>query len=171
MSELPTDSVAENAVGMSRAERAIARFFLLVAGASLVAMSILTVADVAGRSFGSPLPGATELTEILMVAVIFCAMPVVTRRGDHIVIDILDFIVPPTIRFVEDIVVNLAGAVAMAVVSWRVWLLAERAAKGGDFTPYMQIPMAPIIQFISAFCVCISVAFALNLVYAFTRRK
>ncbi len=171
MSDLPGDLEVEKRVGMGGLERAIARFFLLSAGLSLVLMSLLTVVDVIGRSFHSPLPAATELTEFLMVIVIFCALPVVTRRGDHIVIDILDFIVPPSIRRFEDVVINLLGAVALAAAAWRVWALAVRAAAGGDFTPYLQIPMAPIIHFVSILCVCIALAFLTNAVRAILGRK
>ncbi|MGE3907481.1 MAG: TRAP transporter small permease [Reyranellaceae bacterium] len=171
MSELPNDLEAEQRAGMTGWERAIARFFLVSAGVALVLMSLLTVADVIGRSFNSPLPAATELTEFLMVIVIFCALPVVTRRGDHIVIDILDFIVPPSVRRFEDVVINLLGAMALAAAAWRVWTLALRAASGGDFTPYLQIPMAPIIHFVSILCVFVAVAFLINSVRAILGRK
>lgn len=166
MSDLPSDLEAEKRAGMSGLERAIARFFLFSAGVALILMSLLTVADVVGRSFNSPLPAATELTEFLMVIVIFCALPVVTRRGDHIVIDILDFIVPPALRRIEDVIINLLGAVALAAAAWRVWALALRAADGGDFTPYLNIPMAPIIHFVSFLCICVAAAFLTNSVRA-----
>lgn len=171
MSELPNDTEAEAAAGMGRIERVLSRAVLLAAGLALVLMSILTAVDVVGRSLNMPLAAATELTEILMVIVVFCAMPVVTRRDNHIVIDILDFIVPPTIRRIEAIVINLVGAVALGAVTWRVWLLADRARESGDFTAYLQLPMAPIIAFIAILSACVSAAFLTNFIYAVIGRK
>ena len=170
MSELPNDAEAEAAAGMGSIERALSRAMLLLAGLALVLMSVLTAVDVIGRSLRMPLAAATELTEILMVVVVFCAMPVVTRRENHIVIDILDFIVPSVIRRIEAIVINLAGTVAMIAVTWRVWTLAEQSAEAGDFTAYLQLPMAPIITFVAVLTACVAAAFLANLVNAVTRQ-
>lgn len=170
MSELPTDAEAEASAGMSGVERVVSRVLLLLAGLSLVLMSLLTAADVIGRSFKSPVPAATELTEIMMVIVVFCAMPVITRRENHIVIDILDFIVPATMRRIEAIVVNLVGAVAMLAVAWRVWLLSERAAQSGDFTAYLQLPLFPVFAFIALLSCCVAAAFLVNFIHAIGRK-
>ena len=63
---------------------------LLAAGA-LFAIMALTFFDVGGRKILSDsIPGSLELTELLMVVVIFAALPLVSLRGEHIVFDSLD---------------------------------------------------------------------------------
>ncbi|QQS11118.1 MAG: TRAP transporter small permease [Rhodospirillales bacterium] len=162
MSELPTDAEVERRVGMTRVERVVSRASLTVAGASLVLMSLLTVADVVGRAFGRPVAAATELTEILMVVTIFCALPVVTRRHEHISIEILDAVMPGTARRLAAIGAGILGAVCLVAAAWRVWELAKRAQKGGDFTAYLQIPLAPIIAFIALLCLVLAGAFLMT---------
>ena len=52
----------------------------LLAGSALFAIMALTFFDVLGRKFASnSIPGSLELTELLMVVVIFAALPLVSR--------------------------------------------------------------------------------------------
>lgn len=162
MSELPTDAEVEQRVGMSRVERMISRASLTLAGGCLILMSLLTVVDVVGRAFGSPLGAATELTEILMVITIFCALPVVTRRYEHISIEILDSVIPRKAQRIATIATGLLGALCLTLAAWRVWVLAQRAYTGGDFTAYLEIPLAPIIAFVAFMCLVLAGAFLIT---------
>ena len=61
----------------------------------LFAMMTLTCADVIGRYFFSqPIFGGFELTEMLLAAMIFLGLPLVTLRNEHITVDVLDSITP-----------------------------------------------------------------------------
>ncbi|TXL70330.1 TRAP transporter small permease [Vineibacter terrae] len=162
MSELPTDAEVEERVGMTRIERLISRSCLVLAGAALVLMSLLTTADVVGRAFGHPVGAATELTELLMVVTIFCALPIVTRRHEHISIEILDSVMPRMAQRLAAIGTGLLGTVCLGVAAWRVWELAKRAFAGGDVTAYLKIPLAPIVTFIAIMCVVLAGAFLLT---------
>src|SRR3546814_20860011 len=56
----------------------------------LFCLMVCTFVDVVGRYvFISPLPGALELTEIMMASLIFTILPVVSARSDHITVDML----------------------------------------------------------------------------------
>ena len=56
----------------------------LLAAAALFAIMALTLVDVLGRKLLSQsVPGSLELTEILMVVVIFSALPLVSLHGEH----------------------------------------------------------------------------------------
>ena len=57
----------------------------------LFLMMLITAVDVAGRYvFNKPLPGGFELTELLLAALIYCGLPLVSARREHIVIDTFD---------------------------------------------------------------------------------
>jgi TRAP-type C4-dicarboxylate transport system permease small subunit len=59
--------------------------------ASLLAMVVLTFADVIGRRvFGSPVFGANDITEHLMAVIVFSGLPLLTSKRDHLSIDLLD---------------------------------------------------------------------------------
>lgn len=60
---------------------------------------VLTFLDVSGRKLLShSITGSLELTELLMVVVIFGALPLVSERGEHVVFDSLDAILPDTLK-------------------------------------------------------------------------
>ncbi|MGB1239973.1 MAG: TRAP transporter small permease, partial [Pseudomonadales bacterium] len=62
-----------------------------VAAITLLLLMLLTCADVAGRYFfDNSIDGTTELTEIAIAIIIFAELPVITWRGGHVVVDMLD---------------------------------------------------------------------------------
>ena len=75
---------------------------------------LLTLVDVTGRKLASQsVPGSLELTELLMVAVIFAALPLVSLHGEHVVFDSLDPLLGRALRRVQ----SLRGGGASA--RWR----------------------------------------------------
>ena len=69
----------------------LAFFLEVVAALTLFALMILTCTDVLGRYlFNNALDGASELTEICIAIIVFAEMPIITWRGGHVVVDIID---------------------------------------------------------------------------------
>jgi TRAP-type C4-dicarboxylate transport system permease small subunit len=119
----------------------------------LVLMMLVTVVDVAGRYFlNAPLKGAFEMTQFLMAAIVYAGLPHVTLRDGHITIDLLDAVTPPRVIPWRELMVQSVCAAAMAVVAWRLWVLAGEAQDWGDRTQYLGWPLAPIIWFGAALC-------------------
>lgn len=133
----------------------------LLAATALFAIMVLTFVDVGGRKFlDTSLPGALELTEILMVAVIFAGLPLVSLRGEHVTFDSLDPLLPSALRRVQQIVVDLVCAAMLAFVAWLMWTKAGQLAEYGDVTARLKIPLAP---FVYAMSVLLAVAAAVHL--------
>ena len=62
-----------------------------ISGTVLFVMMMVTAVDVAGRYlFSKPLAGGFELTEMMLAALIYCGLPLVSKRREHIVIDTFD---------------------------------------------------------------------------------
>jgi TRAP-type C4-dicarboxylate transport system permease small subunit len=133
---------------------------------------VMTCIDVAGRYlFNSPLNGATELTRLLMAGIIFAALPTVGLREDHVTVDLLDPVFPKFLIRARQLLVNALSAIILAVVSWRVWILAERAGRYGDRTEFLQIPVAPIVYFIAIMCALAALVAAFVCGYYLTGRR
>lgn len=125
----------------------------LLAAAALFAIMLLTFFDVGGRRFlATSLPGALELTEILMVAVIFAALPLVSLRGEHVTFDSLDPFIPRAVRRVQQAVVDLLCASMLLFVAWLMWTHAGQVAEYGDVTARLKIPLAPFVYAMSVLC-------------------
>jgi TRAP-type C4-dicarboxylate transport system permease small subunit len=72
-----------------------ARFFGLAAAVFLVAMMMVTVADVSLRSaLDIPIFGTFDLVELFLVASVFLAIPGTFLREEHVVVDVIDHVAP-----------------------------------------------------------------------------
>ena len=77
------------------------------AGIILAALMAVTVIDVVGRYlFNAPLPGSFEITKVMMAALIFAALPAVSRFEQHITIDLLDGITPKGMVRFRQVTIN-----------------------------------------------------------------
>jgi TRAP-type C4-dicarboxylate transport system permease small subunit len=114
----------------------------------LFLMMLLTFVDVISRYvFNSPIPGAFEITEMMMATLIFAGLPLVSARMEHITIDLFDPLVPQMLRGLRDALISLMGAVMIGALSWRMWIKAEETREYGDRTAALHIPIAPMTYF------------------------
>jgi TRAP-type transport system small permease protein len=121
-----------------------------VAALALFAIMLLTLVDVGGRKLVSTsLPGALELTELLMVAVIFAAMPLVSLAGDHVVFDSLDGLVPSWLRRTQHALVDLLCAALLGGMAWLMWVKAGQMVEYGDITAQLKLPLGPFVYLMS----------------------
>jgi TRAP-type transport system small permease protein len=123
----------------------------LVAATALFGIMVLTLVDVAGRKLlSTSVPGSLELTELLMVAVIFAGLPLVSLAGEHVVFDSLDPWLPPWLRRVQLLVVDALCALALAGMAWLMWTKAAQMASYGDTTAQLKMPLGPFVYLMSA---------------------
>lgn len=129
------------------------RFTSLFAGVSaiaLFAMMVLTFADVFARKFlPNSITGAVELTELLMMVMIFFALPLASIAGEHIVFDLLDRVVPKAVLRWQHRISHALTALIFGGAAWLVWMRALRTLSQGDQTSALEIKIAPY-QFLAA---------------------
>ena len=124
-----------------------------LAAAALFAIMWLTLVDVAGRkAIDTSVPGSLEVTEMLMVLVIFAGLPLVSLRGEHVVFDSLDPLLAAWVRRVQRFVVELLCAAALAGVAWLMWVKAGQMMEYGDTTAQLKIPQGPFVYVMSVLC-------------------
>ena len=117
----------------------------VMAAMALFSIMWLTVIDVIGRKFfDHSVPGGLELTEMLMVVVIFAAMPLVSWRGEHVVFDTLDALIPDWLRSIQARVIHLICAGTFAFLGRLMVMRAERFAEYCDTTVHLAMSIAPV---------------------------
>lgn len=118
--------------------------------ALLMVMMVLTVCDVVGRYvFNAPVAGATELTGMLLAAVIFLGVPAVSFETEHVTVDLMSDRVPGWIVPFRKLATGLLSAVVLAVVAWRIWVYASQIGGYGGTTTTLELPVAPLGYFCS----------------------
>jgi TRAP-type C4-dicarboxylate transport system permease small subunit len=127
----------------------------------LLVMMALTIVDVIGRYiFNSPLSGAGELTELLLVSVIFMGLPAVTLQKEHVTVDLFTARMPQWIERWRIGAIGILSTLILGIIGWQLWVHAGQIDDYGDVTTTLRIPIAPIAYFCSA-CTFISAIAAL----------
>lgn len=117
----------------------------------IVFLALLTLVDVLGRYvLNAPVPGALEITEVVLALMIGIALPLVERRRAHITVDFVDGIRAPRFQRARRIVLGLVMTLALGVAARQMFVQAEDYAAGNEHTMYFEIPAAPIAFVIAA---------------------
>jgi TRAP-type C4-dicarboxylate transport system permease small subunit len=131
----------------------------VMAAMALFSIMWLTVVDVVGRKFfDHSVPGGLELTEMLMVVVIFAALPLVSWRGEHVVFDTLDALIPDWLRGLQARLIHLVCAGVFAFLGRLMMMRAERFEEYGDTTVHLALSIAPVAWLMAALLVLTGVA-------------
>jgi TRAP-type C4-dicarboxylate transport system permease small subunit len=125
----------------------------LLSGCALFAIMALTFFDVLGRKFlDNSIPGSLELTELLMVVVIFGALPLVSERGEHVEFDSLDPYLPGWLRRLQAVLVNVLCAGVLLGLGWLMWRTGNQFVESGETTAQLKILKAPFIYGMAVLC-------------------
>lgn len=114
-------------------------------------MMLLTFVDVVARYlFNQPVRGAFEVTELLLLVLIFAGLPLVSYADEHALMDFVDRLLGPRgQRWLEGAVHVLCAAV-MGLLAWLVWKKADRVWGYGDATDVLRIAYGPFVYFMAA---------------------
>jgi TRAP-type C4-dicarboxylate transport system permease small subunit len=136
---------------IARLKRALESVAGAIAALALFGIMMLTLVDVSGRkALSTSVPGSLELTELLMVVVIFAGLPLVSLRGEHVVFDSLDPWLPRAVRRVQGIVVDLLVAALLFGMAALMWTKAGQMASYGDTTAQLKLAQSPFVYLMSA---------------------
>ena len=121
------------------------RLLGVIAGAVLFAMMMLTAVDVVGRYvFNRPVAGAFEVTEMMLAALIYCGLPLVSQRRDHIVIDTFDYLMSRGVKRGLDMMAEVLCSLTLFGLAYLVFGRAARVAQYGDTTTVLRLQLAPV---------------------------
>jgi TRAP-type transport system small permease protein len=124
-----------------------------LAAVALFGIMVLTLIDVSGRkALSQSVPGSLEMTELMMVVVIFAGLPLVSLAGEHVVFDSLDPWLPRGVRRVQGLLVDGCCALGLLGVAWVMWTMASQMAGYGETTAQLKLPKAPFVYGMSVLC-------------------
>jgi TRAP-type C4-dicarboxylate transport system permease small subunit len=117
----------------------------------LFCMMTLTFVDVVARYvFNRPLRGAFEVTELMLLVLIFAGLPLVTHAGEHVTMDLIDRLLGARARALMNRAVEFACAAIMFLLTWLMWRKAGTIAGYGDTTDVLRITVGPFVYFMTA---------------------
>jgi TRAP-type C4-dicarboxylate transport system permease small subunit len=117
----------------------------------LFGLMALTTADVIGRYiFNWPLRGAFELTELLLLTLIFAGLPLASRADEHVTLDFIDMLLGANGRLRLRRLIDFVCGIIILGLAWRVWIKAGKIGGYGDTTDVLRVRVGPFVYFMAA---------------------
>lgn len=130
-------------------DRFIVGFALLLGGACMAIMAIMTVADVVMRYlFLSPLAGTSEHTQILMAIIVFSGLIIVTREGTHIVVSLFEAQLNRWVPKMYDRIYIAANVLGLGFISYAMIVVTRDMYEFEEETLVMEYPLVYLGGFI-----------------------
>ena len=125
----------------SRALRSVILAMAAVGCAAVVAMILVTVADVVGRQFGHPVPGAYDLVRFCGAVAILGALPLTKAVKGHIAIEYFFRKLARPGRALVDTLVRLVLLAFFAALAFEFARQGELFRQSGECSATLRVPV------------------------------
>lgn len=118
---------------------------IVFGGISLLLLMLIGVTDILlTEILHTPLPGALEISESLLVCCVFMPLAWTQSRRRHVVMDFIRWYIGPNMRRALDIFVGICNLAFYILLSWQGWLLALRSLARREYAAgLIAIPLYP----------------------------
>jgi len=121
--------------------RSLSRLLGYVATVMMGLMTLLTVVDVFMRYvLNAPITGATEVSELMMVVLVFPALAWIAIDRSHIRVDLLVVKWPRRVQLMVEIITLLLALGTYAIITWQSFLESMEVREA---TSLLEVPEAP----------------------------
>lgn len=128
-------------------------YFARIGCLALFLMMCLTVVDVIGRfAFNAPILGSFEITQYLVVVMVFSFIGYAQSHKWHVNVDILVNTFPLKVQAFVDLFNFSVSLVLMGLISWMGFAKAFEAMETGDKPMNLPIPQYPFVFFMALGC-------------------
>ena len=134
-----------------------------LAAGSIIAMMLLTCADVLLRFFKHPILGTYELVGLFGALTIAFAIPATTLSKGHVAVEFLVEKLPSSAQKICTIIANLLSLSLFALIAWQSFLYANILKSSGEVTLSLQMPFYPVVYVISAASLLVCIVLFLEL--------
>jgi TRAP-type C4-dicarboxylate transport system permease small subunit len=140
---------------------------------ALFAMMSLTTVDVVGRYFfNKPVLGAFELTEFLVLILIFSFLAPSQANKSHVAVDLVYQHLPAWLRPIIDVLNHLLCLVFMSLIAYRGFVRAFEIKEFGEATSNLGIIKYPFAFFVVFGCAALSIEYLRDLIrLLFVKKK
>lgn len=127
-------------------QRRFNRWMHYVAGAGLLVMLTVQVANIIGRKgFQYPILGTVELTRMLLAVVVFLGLAYSEDLGDHITIDLLYVRLGRGMKTVFNVFADLVSIAVVGLMSWQLFGFGMFTRGTGEETGTLDWPIWPFV--------------------------
>jgi TRAP-type C4-dicarboxylate transport system permease small subunit len=119
----------------------------------LFAMMLLTTCDVVGRYIlNLPITGAYEITEAMMVTLVFLFLGYTQAKKSHVAVDLVVNLLPNKLKVLIDITTHILSFLMILLVAWMSIVRWSELIKIKEYTPILKIPVSPLLLILALGC-------------------
>ena len=143
--------------------RVFSRYLSYIGNTAIVLMMLLTTADVFGRYFfNSPVLGAYEITEYLMMIMVFSFLAFAQSQNAHISVDIVFDRLPSNVKYPLERLNHLICLVMLCLVTYMGVHRVLDIIESGASSTLLKIPDYPFAIFMVIGCAAYCIEFFLD---------
>ena len=122
-------------------------------------MMLLTVCDVFMRkTFSSPVLGAVELSEFMLVILVFFSLAYTEVMDGHVKVDFLMMHFGKRVQGFVDAATQFVGFILFGVISWATVVYAGKMKAIGEVSQDLWLPKYPFIYLVALGCALFSLS-------------
>lgn len=127
-----------------RATRLVVTVAAYIAGIILLALMLLTTADVAGRYFfNTPITGVFDITHFAVLIMVFLGLAYCGFQNAHVAIDVVYNQLSPRFAAILNRIVNLIGCILFGLIAWRTMVQSADVKEFNEASQLVLIPFYP----------------------------
>lgn len=143
-----------------RKKRPVSTYLSYIGNTALAFMMLLTTVDVFGRYFfNSPVLGAYEITEYLMLIMVFSFLAFAQSKKAHINVDIVFNRLPAKLQTVFERFNHIVCLLMMILITWKSAQRIVELKHTGEASLLLKIPDYPFAIFIVIGCLVFCIEF------------
>jgi TRAP-type C4-dicarboxylate transport system permease small subunit len=154
---------------LERTTKGISRVVNSAGVSVLLVMMVLVTTDVILRYvFNSPLRGAYEIVEVILVIVVSFGLAYTAMQKGMVAVEVLVERYPPRVRVIVDIFNSFAGLAFFSLISWKTAEQAMTYRAAGETTYVSALPLYPFALVVSFGMALLSLVLFIQLLESIT---
>ena len=148
----------------------LCRLISHVASAILFLMMLLTITDVFLRKvFSKSILGTVEITEFMLVVVIFFALAHTEVLNGHVKVDLVMSRAGKRTQGVVDMITQFVCFILVGLITWSTLIYSEKMRVSGEVSQDVWIPVYPFVYVVALGCAVLAVTLLIKFFMALTK--
>ena len=148
----------------------ISRVMNRVASVALFCMMFLTIADVFLRKvFSSSILGTVEVTEFLMLILVFFALSQTEVLNGHVKVDLVMGRFSERTQAAVDMITQLICFLLFGLFTWSALVYSQKMREAAEVSQDLWIPKYPFVYVVLIGCAVLSLALLIKFIMALTK--
>jgi TRAP-type transport system small permease protein len=150
----------------------LSTYLAYIGAFTLFLMMCLTIADVVGRClFNRPVVGAFELTEFMVLVIIFAFLAYGQSHKVHINVDLFVRFIPENLKNYIEIINHIACLAIMILITWMGYEKALEIMEAGEASPNLTLPNHPFVFFLVLGCAIMCIEFIRDIIFLIRKKE